>query len=117
VTAAAALLHAYAPSLGARLLPTSAVAALCATGLGWVAIQALTGYLRAYREEPLLAVTSAGVLITMIATAVAARSGAIAATVAYAVVVMCGMLPLVAIAFGAERVRRAQREAESSASP
>jgi hypothetical protein len=109
VTAVTALLHVYAPRLGARLLPTSAVAALCASGLAWIAIQALTGYLRAYREEPLLTVTSAGVAMAMIATAMAAQRGAAAATIVYSLVVLCGLLPILAIAFGAERSRRASR--------
>jgi uncharacterized membrane protein YuzA (DUF378 family) len=112
----AIMLHAYAPGLGARLLPTSAVAALCATGLAWIAIQAFTGYLRAYREEPLLAVTSVGVVVAMIATAIAAQRGAVAATVVYAVVVVCGVLPLVGLDFAVERARRVQRDAEPSAS-
>ena len=69
-------LHAYAPQLGARLLPTWAVTALAATGLGWLAIHAFTGYLRADREEPLLAAASVGVATTLVASALAAPYGA-----------------------------------------
>ena len=103
-----ALLHARAPQLAARLLPTWAVTALAATGLGWLAIHAFTGYLRADREEPLLTATSIGVAITIVASAVAAPHGPDAATLAYTLAVLAGAVPLVAWRFVVERSRRAR---------
>jgi hypothetical protein len=101
-----AALHTHAPHLGARLLPTWAVTALSATGLGWLAIQAFTGYLRADREEPLLAVTVAGVGLTLLASVIGAQRGPAAAALAYASAVLAGALPLVAWKFADERSRR-----------
>jgi hypothetical protein len=102
----AAALHAYAPHLAERLLPTWAVTTLSATGLGWLAIQAFTGYLRADREEPLLAATAVGVAVTLLASALAAPHGPEAATLAYSLAVLAAALPLVAWRFGAERAKR-----------
>ena len=104
-----ATLHAFAPHLATRLLPTWAVAALAATGLGWLAIHAFTAYLRADREEPLLAATSVGVAIAILASALAAPSGAETATLAYALAVLAGTLPLVAWRFVVERSKRVRR--------
>jgi hypothetical protein len=104
-----ATVHAQAPHLAERLLPTWAVTALAATGLGWLAIHAFTGYLRADREEPLLAATSVGVAITIVASALAASRGPDAATLAYALAVLAGALPLVAWRFIVERSRRVRR--------
>ena len=100
------LLDGYAPSLRARLLPTWTVALLCATGFGWIAIQSLTAYLRADRDEPLLAVTSLSVGITIAITALVARRGVMAATSAYALAILAIAVPLVAAAFRLERSRR-----------
>jgi hypothetical protein len=105
-----AALHAQAPHLATRLLPTWAVTALAATGLGWLAIHAFTGYLRANREEPLLVVTSIGSLITILASAFAARRGPEAAVLAYALAVLAGALPLVAWKFVIERSKRIQHD-------
>ncbi|MDB4899878.1 MAG: hypothetical protein JWN53_1686, partial [Gemmatimonadetes bacterium] len=99
------LLHRYAPSLGARLLPTSAVAALAASGLGWVAIQALTGYLRADREEPLLGYTALGVAVALVIAASAARFGAATTCLAYAAAVLIATVPLVGSGFWRARAR------------
>ena len=104
-----ATLHAQTPHLAERLLPTWAVTALAATGLGWLSIHAFTGYLRADREEPLLAATSVGVAITIVASALAASRGPDAATLAYALAVLAGALPLVAWRFIVERSRRVRR--------
>jgi hypothetical protein len=109
VTTVAAALQAYVPRLGVRLLPTPAVAALCLTGLGWLAIQAFTAYLRADRDEPLLGATSLGVAVTIAVSAIFAARGAVTATLAYSLAVMAGALPLVAIAFAVERSRRIRR--------
>jgi hypothetical protein len=106
------LLGRYAPSLRARLLPTWTVALLCATGLGWTAIQALTAYLRADREEPLLAVTTLCVVITIAITALAAPRGVLTATLAYAMSIMMIAVPLVALAFGRERSTRIDHRTE-----
>jgi hypothetical protein len=114
VMAFTAALHSYAPHLAARLLPTWAVTALAATGLGWLSIHAFTGYLRADREEPLLAVTSAGVILTVVASALVASRGPEAATLAYSLAVLVGALPLVASKFAAERARRMQQGERSS---
>ena len=111
MTAAAAALQAYVPRLGGRLLPAPAVAVLCLTGLGWLAIHAFTAYLRADRDEPLLGATALGVVLTVAVTALMATRSAVAATLGYSLAVMAGALPLVAIAFGAERSRRIRRQA------
>jgi hypothetical protein len=105
-----AALHALVPQLAARLLSTWAVTALAATGLGWLAIHAFAGYLRADREEPLLGATSAGVAITIFSSAVAASRGPEAAVFAYTVAVLAGALPLVASKFVVERGKRVRRD-------
>ena len=105
VTAVVALLHRVAPALGARMLPAWTVAALCTTGLAWVAIQAMSGYLRSDRAEPLVAATTAGVLLAVGATAVSASHGAVVATLAYSAAVVLGALPIAALGFA--RARRA----------
>jgi len=112
-----AALHSHAPHLAARLLPTWAVTALSATGLGWLAIHAFTGYLRADREEPLLSVTVAGVAVTLVASALGARLGPEAATFAYSLAVLAGALPIVALKFVAERARRVRRAEAISPRP
>jgi hypothetical protein len=101
-----AALHSQAPHLAARLLPTWAVTMLSATGLAWLAIHAFTGYLRADREEPLLSATVVGVAVTLLASALGARRGPEAATLAYSLAVLAGALPIVASKFAAERAKR-----------
>jgi hypothetical protein len=105
-----AWLNAYAPNLAARLLPTWAVTALSATGLGWLLVHAFTGYLRANREEPLLAAISVGAALTIFASAVAARRGPESAVLSYTVAVLAGALPLVASRFVVERWKRVRNE-------
>lgn len=105
VTAVVAVLHREFPVLGARVLPTWAVAALCATGLVWVAIQAMSGYLRSDRAEPMVVATTIGVAMVVIAAAVGAMSGAEGATVAYSGAVVLGALPVALISFVRARRR------------
>ncbi|MFL5619254.1 MAG: hypothetical protein ACJ79A_12785 [Gemmatimonadaceae bacterium] len=105
-TSAAWLIHRFLPRLGDRLLSTGLVAALCATGLGWIAIHALAAYLRAERVEPLFAATALGVALTTTATALAAPRGAEVATLTYSLAVLAIALPIVTIAFRAERAKR-----------
>ena len=105
-TGAAWLIHRFLPRLGDRLLSPSLVAALCATGLGWIAIHALAAYLRAERREPLFAATALGTGLTVVATALAAPRGAEVATLVYSLVVLTVAVPIVSIAFRAERARR-----------
>jgi hypothetical protein len=97
------------PALGGRVLPTGAVAALCATGLAWVTIQAMSGYLRSDRAEPLVAATIGGVVIAVAAAAASASHGATRATLAYSAAVILGALPIVAVAFWRARGRLLRR--------
>lgn len=105
-TTAAWLIHRFVPRLADRLLSPGLVAALCATGLGWIAVHALAAYLRAERAEPLFAATALGVVLTVAATALAAPHGADIATRVYSLAVLVITLPIVTIAFRAERAKR-----------
>jgi hypothetical protein len=116
VTAVAALLQRSAPALGARLLATESVAALCATGLAWIAIQALAGYLRADRDEPLLLAMAGGAAVAVSATALAASRGVETAVRAYSLAVLFIAVPIVVLAFAAERSRRLARAGSDPAS-
>jgi hypothetical protein len=106
IVGAAAIIHAYRPALGARLLPVGAVAALCATGVAWVTIQALTGYLRADREEPLFGVMAAGVGTTVLVAALAAPFGGVVTAYAYSATVLLVVLPLAGSGFRRALSRR-----------
>lgn len=114
LTSAVALLHRVQPALAARLLPTWAVAILCATSFAWVAIQALTGYLRADREEPLFAATAAGVAVTVGVAAVAAPYGAATTCVAYAAAVILIAVPFALAGFRRARARHLSPHTGSS---
>jgi hypothetical protein len=105
-TTAAWLIHRFVPRLGDRLLSPGLVAALCATGLVWIVIHALAAYLRAEREEPLFAATALGISFAIAATSLAAPLGAQIATRTYSLAVLTITLPIVAIAFRAERTKR-----------
>jgi hypothetical protein len=96
----------FAPWLRARFLEDSAVAALGVAMLAALLLQAMAGYLRAYRAEPLLSAVVSGYAAMLLAAWWAAASyGASAAAIAYAIASCVVALPLTALAF--RRVTRA----------
>jgi hypothetical protein len=99
-TTLVATLDRFSPALRARFLPTWAVAAMGFAMLATLLVQAMAGYLRAYRGEPLLPALLCGYgAMLMAGWFGAARLGASEATIAYAVACCLVALPLVTLAF------------------
>jgi hypothetical protein len=94
------LLTVVAPSLAARALSPLGIALLGAGNLGWLLIQALGSYLRAWREEPLMEVAVAGAIGVTIGTLLAAmRASALGTIATYVLLVLCLALPLAMVGF------------------
>lgn len=95
-----ALLGVLAPALAARALSPVGIALLGAANLGWLLIQALGSYLRAWREEPLMEMAVVGAIAVTCGTILAATLASALATIAtYVVLVLCLALPLAALGF------------------
>jgi hypothetical protein len=94
----------FAPQLRDRILPLWPAAALAAAASVGLLIQAMAGYIRAYRGEPLVRVLVGG-YATMLAAAwlVASRRGSSEAAIAYAVASVAVALPAVALTLRHER--------------
>lgn len=106
-TMLAAVLSAVAPpTIASRVASPMIVGALACAALGWVCVQAMTGYLRAFRREPLLEVIAAAVAIVIAVTAVAAgRASADATALVHAGATIGLAVPMIALGF-----LRARRE-------
>jgi hypothetical protein len=101
-----AVLGHVAPAVGARFLPLSAVAALGMASIAGVAAQAMSGYLRADRDEPLAVVSTTSAVVGVLSCALAARlGGGSAAAWAYAVVTVF-TIPVSAALVWRHRARR-----------
>jgi hypothetical protein len=98
--AAIGLLTVVAPSLAARALSPVGIGLLGAGNLGWLLIQALGSYLRAWREEPLMEVAVAGAIAVTSGTLLAAMRASTLGTIAtYVLLVLCLALPLAMLGF------------------
>lgn len=101
------LLGQFAPALAARALPPLGIAILGAGNLGWLLLQSLGSYLRAWREEPLMEMALAGAAGVMVGTLLVARHASSLGTVAaYALLVVALALPLGLYGFHRHHRRR-----------
>ncbi|HKH92340.1 MAG TPA: hypothetical protein VKA54_11085 [Gemmatimonadaceae bacterium] len=99
-TAVISLLGVVAPSLASRAMSPLGIALLGAGNLGWLLIQALGSYLRAWREEPLMEMALAGAIgVTSGTLLVATRASTIGTIVTYVLLVLCLALPLAVLGF------------------
>ena len=94
VSAAAAvvwLIGRSSPTLAARAMPARWIVVLGATNLAWLLIQSMGGYLRAWREEPLMETAILSTLLSVGGVWVVARTNATGLVVAtYALFVGVG---------------------------
>jgi hypothetical protein len=87
-----------APGLRGRILPTTALGALCVVMIVFLLLQAMAGYLRAYRSEPLLIAFLCGYASMLsVGWVAAARWGPVAAAVGYALASALIALPLAVV--------------------
>jgi hypothetical protein len=95
-----AMLGVIAPALAARALPPMGIALLGGANLGWLLIQSLGSYLRAWREEPLAEMAVAGATAVAAGTLVfATRTTVIGTIAAYVSLVVFLALPLALLGF------------------
>lgn len=100
------LLGVLAPALAARALPPVVIAVLALNSVAMTANQAMAGYLRAGREEPLAVPVVVGSVVALLAAAVVAGRGEGAAAVAYGLAGVLVTTPLCVARFhGFTRVR------------
>jgi hypothetical protein len=100
------LLGILVPSVANRALPALAICVLGAANLAWLVVQSLASYLRAWREEPLMEATVAGALVVMGGTLVVSAATSPGRTImAYSLLVVVGMLPIVLLQFRRQRFR------------
>jgi O-antigen/teichoic acid export membrane protein len=97
------------PGISERILSPAGLIALFASNLVMLLYQAMAGYLRAHREEPLLPPFFAGATATIIAAAVAATRSGNAAALTYGAVAIGVMLPLITGRFLRQRRRGSER--------
>ena len=88
-----------------RILSPLGLIALFVSNLVMLLYQAMAGYLRAHREEPLLSAFVAGATATILAAAVAASHSGNAAAATYGGVAIGVMLPLITLRFVRQRLR------------
>jgi hypothetical protein len=69
------LLQRYVPSIGARFLPPVSLIALMAGNFGGLLLQAMAGWLRAYRDDAIAAPIVGGAVAVVISSAVAGTVG------------------------------------------
>ena len=93
------MLGTYAPALAARALPPIVIAALALNSIAMTANQAMAGYLRAGRAEPLAAAMLAGSAVALLAAAFTAGRGGGPAALAYALAGVLVTTPLCAARF------------------
>ncbi len=93
-----------APALAARVLPVSAVAALCVASLVNVLMQSMAGYLRAHKEEPYAALSvGTGVLVALTLWTAARFGSPSSMAFVYAGIVLMIELPIATIIFVRKR--------------
>ena len=99
------LLARIAPSLADRAMSPAVTLALGIGNCGWLVINALTAYARAWRGEPLARATIWGALVVIGATMLVATLRGAAGTIAltYATAVLVGAAPLTMLTFWRSR--------------
>ena len=93
------LLGMYAPALAERALPPVVIALLAIHSVAMTANQAMAGYLRAGRQEPLAAAMLVGSAVAVLSAGVLAGRGGAAAATAYALAGVLVTTPLCAARF------------------
>ena len=89
------LLDRTLPALGARVLSPAALAILGVSNVAWLLVQALGGYLRAWRVERLMEAALIGAAVVTVGTVAAAHLlSTFATVVAYSLLVVLVVLPL-----------------------
>jgi hypothetical protein len=98
---ALAILARVAPSLADRAMSPTVTLALGVGNSGWLVIQGVTSYVRAWRGEPLAYATVCGATVvvgaTLLVTILHSTAGTIA--LAYASAVLVGAAPLTMLMF------------------
>jgi hypothetical protein len=94
----------WAPSLGHRVLPVAAVAALCVANLVNICMQSMASYLRAHKAEPYVGISvTTGVLVAFCSWVTARSSTPLAMALGYAAVTLVVELPIAAAIFVQKR--------------
>jgi hypothetical protein len=93
------LLERLLPVFATRLLPWRGVFALAGFNVAMLCYQATSGYLRAHRDEPLLAALTAGTAVSLLVATVAVRTSETAAALAYGYTALGVLLPSLLILF------------------
>jgi hypothetical protein len=98
---ALALIARIAPALADRAMSPAVTLALGVGNSGWLVIQGLTSYVRAWRGEPLANATVGGALVVVVATILVAALDGAAGVIAltYAGAVLVGAAPLTMLMF------------------
>jgi len=100
------ILRLLAPVVADRALSSGAVVLLGFANLGWLILQSLGGYLRAWRKEPLMEVVLIGVAAVVFGTALAAqRTSTMGTLLTHSLLVVFGLLPTAIVAFRRERLQ------------
>jgi hypothetical protein len=102
---ALALLRHVAPVFADRAMSPAVTLALGIGNSGWIVIQAITAYVRAWRGEPLAGATVLGAILVVGSTVLVATLQGAAGTIAitYAVAVLGGAAPLTILRFWRSR--------------
>ncbi len=107
LTGVVMLLPRVLPAFAVRVLPLTSLAALFGGALASLLLQAMAGWLRAFRDEEIATPIVAGAVATVVVSGVAAVVGGVAVMpVAYAAASLLIAVPLAAAHF--VRVRRAR---------
>jgi hypothetical protein len=103
--AALTLLAQVAPTLAGRAMSPAVTLALGVGNSGWLIIQAVTAYARAWRGEPLARATILGAAVVIGSTTLIAALHGPTATIAliYAAAVLVGAAPLTVMRFWQSR--------------
>jgi hypothetical protein len=105
LTGVVLVLPSVLPSVAARVLPLSSLLALMGGALAALLLQAMAGWLRAFRDEKIAGPVVAGAAITVLVSGVAATLGSVALTTAAFSIASLGIaVPIAAAHF--IRVRR-----------
>jgi hypothetical protein len=108
ITTVVWLIQTHVPSLAARALPAATILVLGVGNVGWLLVNSVGSYLRAWRREPLTEAVVTGVAIVSLGTIAAATRMSVLGTVwTHSALVICGVLPITALGF------RRHRQADS----
>lgn len=100
VTGIVVLLPLIAPSVAVRVLPLPLLAALFGGALASLLLQAMAGWLRAFRDEGIAGPVVAGAALTVVASGVAAATGGVRAlTLTFAAASLGAAVPIALVHF------------------